>query len=272
MRKLFGTTVIVVTALAALLVVGVGSASGKSRLFVTGYDPDYHCVGPPVKRAPQKRGVVNPACDFFAHAVPFVRNGAPHPGKPVLVLDHATNSGPTGGLELEKSLKAEFGPGFPTKVMNPRGAAFRDAKITTRRYSALLVASDYLCGGCDLNGALTTRDSDAIAARHQAIRRFFVDGGGVMALSAGESGDRDRCNAYYAFSPIHIPCPVTNGTGASTVTPAGQALGFSDANFGSAHNTYGTPGPTSPLKVAAAQTASPNAPTALFAKVAFPHH
>ena len=78
--------------------------------------------------------------------------------------------------------------------------------------------------------------------------------------------------AYYAFSPIHIPCPAINGIGSSTVTPAGAALGFSDANFGSAHNTYGNPGPSSPLKVAAAQTASPNAPTALFAKVHFPHH
>jgi hypothetical protein len=271
MRKLFGTAVIVVIALAALLAVGVGSASAKSRLFVTGFDPDYHCVGLVAKRAPQKRGTVNPACDFFAHAVPFVRNGAPHPGKPVLVLDHATNNQMTGGLELERSLKAEFGSGFPTKVMNPRGAQFRDARITTKRYSALIVASDYLCGGCDLNGPLTTRDSDAIAARRQAIRRFFVNGGGVLGLSAGSSGDRDRCNAYYAFSPIHIPCPVTNGSGASTVTPAGAALGFSNANFGEAHNTYGDPASSSPLEVAAAQTASPNAPTALFAKVSFPH-
>jgi hypothetical protein len=270
MRKLFGTTVISVIALAALLVVGVGSASAKSRLFVTGFDPDYHCVGPAIKRGPQKRGTVNPACDFFAHAVPFVRNGAPHPGKPVLVLDRLTGNSPVGGLELKKSLKAEFGSGFPIKVMNPRGAQFRDARITTGRYSALAVASDYLCDGCDLNGATTTRDSDAIAARRKAIRRFFVNGGGVLGLSAGMS-DQDRCNAYYAFSPIHIPCPATNGTGGSTVTPAGAALGFSDANFGSAHNTYGTPGPNSPLKVAAAQTASPNAPTALFAKVSFPH-
>jgi hypothetical protein len=272
MRKRFGTTVIIVIALAALSVVGVGSASAKSRLFVTGFDPDYHCSLPPVKRAPQKRGTVNPACDFFAHAVPFVRNGAPHPGKPVLVLDHATKDQMTGGLELEKSLKAEFGSGFPTKVMNPRGARFRDARITTKRYSAMLVASDYLCEGCDLNGPLTTRDSDAIAARRQAIRGFFKRGGGILALSAGESGDQDRCNAYYAFSPIHIPCPATNGSGSSTTTPAGQALGFSDANFGSAHNTYGNPGPSSPLKVAARQTALPNAPTALFAKVRFPHH
>jgi hypothetical protein len=270
MRKLFGTTVMIVIALAALAAVGVGSASAKSRLFVTGFDPDYHCVVF-VKRGHQKRGAApSDACDFFAHAVPFVRKGAPHPHKPVLVLDRLTTNSPIGGRELVKSLKTEFGPDFPMTVMDPRSDRFRDARITTKRYSALLVASDETCDGCDLNEATTTPDSNRLAARHKAIRRFFKHGGGILALSSGEAPP--HCVPYYAFSPIHIPCPVTNGNGTSTVTPAGQALGFSDANFGNVHNTYGNPGPKSRLRVAARQTASPNAPTALFAKVRFPHH
>jgi len=270
MRKLFGTTVITVMALAALSVVGTGSASAKSRLFVTGFDPDFHCVIV-MKRGHQKRGVPNEACDFFAHAVPFVRRGAPHPHKPVLVLDRLTTHSMIGGHELVKSLRAEFGSGFPMTVMDPRSDRFRDAKINTRRYSALIVASDETCEGCDLNEDTTPPDSNRLAARHKAIRRFFRHGGGILALSSGEASP-PHCVPYYAFSPIHIPCPGTNGSGSSTVTPAGQALGFSDANFGSAHNTYGNPGPSSPLKVAARQTALPNAPTALFAKVRFPHH
>jgi hypothetical protein len=260
---------------AALLAAGSAPAA-KSRLFVTGFDPDYHCVVGLVAKAKQRRGgLVDPeACDFFKHAVPFVRKGAPHPHKPVLVLDRTTDNSPIGGHELVKSLKKEFGNDFPMVVINPRGQRFANARIKTRRFSALIVASDTRCGGCDLNenGDTATPDSNAIADRKRAIRRFFRHGGGILALSSGatpKGGTLNHCEAYYAFSPIHIPCGGADHSGTSTVTPAGERLGFTSENFGSAHNAYGEPGPNSPLRVAARLTASPFSPTALFAKVRF---
>lgn len=255
-------------ALVAVAVAALGlpalAGAAKSRLFVTGFDPDFHCTVV-MKRAPQKRGTTNTACDFFAHAVPFVREGAPHPHKPVLVLDRETSNSPIGGDELVGSLKNEFGNDFPMVVMAPQSHRFHKARITTRKYSALLVASDTTCEGCDLNELDSTVDSHKIAARKRAIRRFFRHGGGILALSSGH--DPSHCAPYYEFLPIHIPCPGVTGGGTSTVTPAGQRLGFTAANFGDAHNFYDEPGPNSRLRVAARQSGSPFDPTALFAKV-----
>ena len=120
----------------------------RVRRVVTGHDADFHC----------SEGA---QCHFVKTATDWVRGGAPDPSKPVLVLD-------TDDLDFPAALAQPeaFGPGgIQTVVMDPKSPQFAAEPLTTDRYSAILVASDETCGGCDLNTDTGTPDSDAINAR-----------------------------------------------------------------------------------------------------------
>jgi hypothetical protein len=186
-----------------------GSASA-GRLLVTGHDADLHC----------SQGA---QCHYVQVAVNYVRGGAPNPTKPVLVLDRLD-------LDLVVALDAAFGAGTVGRVvMDPRSAQFAAEPLTTNRYSALLIASDLNCGGCDLNEADSTPDSDAINARSSDIAAFFNDGGGVYANSGATHGDGDAATGndnYYSFLPLPV-----GGSPVSApfcLTPIGASLGLED--------------------------------------------
>src|SRR5437764_5384823 len=118
------------------------SSALAGRLIVTGHDQDEHCTA----NGPGPEG----GCHFVKVAVDFVRGGAPNPSKPVLVLDRD----PSGGTSLEvvTALDNAYGMGVvPTQVVDPRSAQFASLPITTSSFSAIVVASDNTCGGCDLN-------------------------------------------------------------------------------------------------------------------------
>jgi hypothetical protein len=240
---------------AALIVMAVLPASASAgRLLVTGHDADLHCVG-------------GQQCHFVKVAVEYVRAGAPDPSKPVLVLDK-------GGLQVPKALDAAFPPAgsVPRRVVDPQSPEWASLALTPSAYSAIIVASDSSCGGCDLNvGSIA--DSTAINSRKADIERFFNSGGGILAFSGANraGGDSDTSDdIFYGFAPIPV-----GGVAVSppfTLTPEGRALGFTDGTGGTrddinccpTHNSFALPPAGSVLKVA--ETDSRGSAETLFAE------
>ena len=257
--------VVLKTLLAAVVVTAVMPVATASagRLLVTGHDADFHCDG-------------GEQCHFVEVATSYVRGGAPDPSKPVLVLDRGDN-------DFDGALNNAFPGGIPRVLMDPRGAQFASESLTTDKYSAILIASDINCGGCDLNefgSGAGTPDSDAIAARKSDIEAFFNAGGGVYANSGATHGNGnpgDGSDTYYSF----IPLPIGGAPVAPPfcLTPEGAALGFEDPggcpdaskrrgtrddiNCCETHNSFAEPEPDTAIQVA--ERASDNKPETLFA-------
>ena len=218
------------------------SAAFAGRLVVTGHDADLHCSN-------------NNQCHFVKIAVDFVRGEAPDPSKPVLVLDRED-------LDMSVALDNAFGAGaVPRVVMDPRSAEFASAPLTTDNYSAILVASDKTCGGCDLNEYGSTPDSDAINARKDDIAAFFNAGGGIFAGAGTDHGDGDADTGpdiFYNFVPL--PLGGKRVAPPFSLTDQGKALGFEDAPNGigtnddinccPTHNSFQEPPSGSALQVA----------------------
>src|SRR5947209_11614109 len=135
------------------LIVPASALAG--RLWATGHDADYHCF------------VGQPQCHYLQAALTYVRGGAPDPTKKVLVLDNGAN-------ELDHDLTTL---GVPHDTVDPSSSAFASTSFDVGTYSAIAVASDASCSGCDLNatpsGSSVTPDSDAINARQLDIQAFF---------------------------------------------------------------------------------------------------
>jgi hypothetical protein len=183
--------------------------------------------------------------------VSWVRAGAPNPAKPVLVLDK-------GALELNSALDKAFGPGVvPRVVMDPASPQFASASLSTSAYSAILVASDNSCGGCDLNAGGSIADSTAINARKGAIASFFNAGGGIVALAgASHGGATGPDNTYYQFVPLPVGgAPVTqpfalNAVGTSIGLVDNPSASLSDINCCPTHNSFALPPAGSAVQVA----------------------
>jgi uncharacterized repeat protein (TIGR01451 family) len=213
-------TLVLATTVVALLIPVAEASAG--RLIVTGHDAEFHCSG-------------GSQCHFVEVATNYVRNGAPDPSKPVLVLDNDQENGP-GQYDFDEALDNAFGPGVvPRVILEPQSAEFATEPLTTDRYSAILIASDESCGGCDLNppdeetGEENTRDSDAINARKADIEAFFNAGGGIYANAGADHGNgdpTDGADVFYNFVPI--PVGGVQVRPPFCLTPDGAALGFQD--------------------------------------------
>ncbi|MDE3075387.1 MAG: hypothetical protein KGJ86_08150, partial [Chloroflexota bacterium] len=190
-----------------------------------------------------------PGCHYLATAVSFVRNGS---SLPLLVLDP--------GSEVGEAL-AEAGISATTAVISPR-SAFANLPLLSSSgaplYSAIIVASDVSCGGCDSNIFFSsslgssfgpTPDSDAIDGRAADIAAFFQAGGGILALAGGQHSD-----VFYKFLPLAVtPAPVARCCDGYTLTSVGTALGLAegtDDNCCATHNTFQLPASGSPWQVA----------------------
>ena len=196
-------------ATAALLLLPAPALAG--RVIATGHDADVHC-------AAESR-----QCAFLFTAVQYVRETAPDPAKPILVLDR--------GARLEQALVRAWGgdaagygsaPAPARVVMNPRSAAFRRAPIDTGRYSAVVIATDPSCTSCA-----------AILARRASIQRFLNRRGGIVILP----GARDQ------FRVVPLPRRRSAARGPFTLTPYGERIGFTtaDLNCCHVHNTFAEP-------------------------------
>src|SRR3954469_23658232 len=187
-------------------VFALAPSAWAGRLVVTGHDADLHCSSSET-----------PSCHWLTVAVAYARGGAPAPAKPVLVLDKGANQAAT-------TLTAA---GVDIDLVDPSSGAFTTTAINPGNYSALVVASDSTCGGCDLNqppddpNASQTPDSDMVNARAGDIQGFFNSGGGIVALAGGEHRD-----VYYGFVPLPVGgAPVSPPF---TLTPLGSSLGWVD--------------------------------------------
>lgn len=200
------------------------------NFFATGHDADLHCSG-------------GDQCNLFGRAIDFVRQGAPDPTKPILFLDNGTQTADAAGQAAARAANTIQGAGNPFNfvVINPSSAAFGTTALTTGLYSAILIASDSTCGGCDLGVA----EIAGINARSADLKTFFNAGGGLAYMSGA-----DRRDTYYASVPI----PATGAAVSPpfTLTPAGIAFGLTsdgDANCCPTHNSFQLPGAGSPLTV-----------------------
>jgi hypothetical protein len=263
LRRLFSITAL----LAAALTIGTMSprmhqiahpvlaAGAGANLLMTGHDADFHCV-------------FGSQCHYFKIAVNFVRNGST---LPVLVIDRCNpedNPFGAGCNEVATAMALAFCGSTtpcssePTLVqVDPRSAAFKTTSFVgssgQRIYSAIIVASDETCGGCDLNEDTTTPDSDAINARKAAFATAFNVGTGIAAFAgachAEGYGPEAECasNNFYNFLPI-VPTGIAV-TPPFTFTALGLKLGFvegQDDNCCATHNSFAIPSASSPLKVA----------------------
>jgi hypothetical protein len=242
-------------ALVALMVIPGQAMAG--RILITGHDADFHCAlsfgSDPTVVANQDQ------CGYVRKAVNYVRGGAPDPNKPVLVLD-------VPDFDFPKALDNAFGVNVvPRVIMDPKSPEFAAEPLTTDRYSAILVASDDSCGGCDLNPpdpstfADSTADSQAINRRSTAIRDFFNSGGGVYANAGATHGDgTDASDIYYKFIPVPangVPVTTpfrTTAVGTETLglfdpcngdvsTCSSDNLQKSDINCCATHNSFQLP-------------------------------
>jgi hypothetical protein len=233
-------------ATAAALTIAPAAASA-GNLVVTGHDTDHHCGAKETSNPGQ--------CHFVRVAIEFARRGAPDPNKPVLVL-----TGRDG--KAVSALDKAFGAGaVPRTVVTPSSSQFAMTPIDTNNFSAIFVASDMTCGGCDLNDFDTTPDSDAINARRGEIQAFFNAGGGLFVGAGAAHGDGDSNSgrdSYYSFLPL--PVGATAVSAPFTLTPEGRQLGLEDSRSGQGanddinccetHNAFKRPGSGSALKVA----------------------
>jgi hypothetical protein len=206
---------------AFLVVLAVPAPASAGRLIVTGHDADRRC------------SQLEQQCGFLRAALEYVRETAPAPKKPVLVLD-------TDAKQLDGAITEAFaGNDFtyarasallPTKRVVPSSKHFKTLKIDVTRYSAIAIASDASCG-CDLKAA----DVAAIWKRRKVLQKFFSQGGG-MYIGAGGA----NAASYYRFMPIATPGPPSEGP--FELTPYGQEIGFKTEDLaGAVTNTFATP-------------------------------
>lgn len=234
LKRLFLLSFVVAVA-GGILAFSAPSAQA-GNIWLTGHDADFHCRG-------------GAQCNHFGIAVDFARQDAPDPTKPILVLDRSDLDVVAAlGQAVAKARNTVEGAGnpFPYVVMDPRGADFAAEPLLVSSYSAIVIASDTTCGGCDLNAYGSTPDSDAINARSSDIADFFNDGGGLVYFSG--AGNRA---VYYASVPI--PAAAVAVSPPFTLTPEGVAIGLldpADTNCCATHNSFQLPEEGSPLVVA----------------------
>ncbi|MCW3066534.1 MAG: putative internalin [Solirubrobacterales bacterium] len=245
--------------LAALSALLVGPATAHAgRLIETGHDADFQCA---------RHGL---QCHFIRAAIAYVRAGAPHPEKHVLVLDRLDN-------DLAVAIDQQFGPGTALPV-DPRSATFASIGLSTNDFSAIAVASDITCppdtptNGCDLNvGNLNTPDSNAIEARTADLASFFAAGGGIYMGAGADNGDGHSGDDYYravdAPKGLELSNPGFNfgPFPVFSLNAKGLALGIVPADVTCCHpwNSFIQPPAASPLRVA--ETDSAGGFTTLFA-------
>src|SRR5205085_8257414 len=205
--------------LVAAVLLAVPAPALAGRLIVTGHDADRRCAQ------------LGQECGFLKTAIKYVRQTAPAPKKPVLVLDHGANE---LAAAIHKAWSTSYGgySGPKVVVVDPRSAAFAKLSLDVKRWSTIAVASDSSGGGCDLEPA----DASALAARKRALQYYLSRGGGMYVGAGG-----GNAAGYYAFLPIPTPGPPSAGP--FHLTRYGQRIGFrpDDVTCCAVANTFATP-------------------------------
>jgi hypothetical protein len=203
-------------AVAALAIAGPASASATGANFVaTGHDMDLHCNGGSTAE-----------CEYFKIVVDKVRAGST---LPILAIDHGTEV--KGALIKAGYAEVSVVAVDPDEAAALNAVAFTDG-AGNPLYSAIIVASDQTCGGCDND---ETGEAN-VNARAADFATFFNHGGGILALAGA-----DRFATFYNFVPLKVGATVVEEP--FTVTPEGAALGVTDpmVNCCATHNSFDIP-------------------------------
>jgi len=188
-----------------LLLCATGLFGAAGNIALTGHDDDLH----------QSTSAKAQANGMIA----FARNGST---KKVLSFDH--------GTELTSFLTAL---GIPFDNVDPDVGVPAATLFDPAVYSAIIVASDQSCGGCDN----TTTSSTNLAAAKANFASFVNNGGGIVAF-AGASNTN-----YYAFLPSSATNPGTvTCSSCFTQTAAGTSVGIPANNSDISHNFFAFPG------------------------------
>ncbi len=207
-----------------LLAVAAGAAlltlpALAGNIVLTGHDDDFHCDG-------CAAGSPGPGTQLGEMLV-FARAGSADPTLPVLSFD-------IPGGELVNSLTSILGAGAFTNIDPSVAGNVTDALFDPTKYSAIIVASDESCGGCDLNAT----DEANISAHAAAIGTFFDAGGGVVGLA----GARQAGLGYYDFVPAAAGGFGSPPSSGYFQTADGLAAGIDPVNGDPTHNFFFEPG------------------------------
>ena len=226
-------------AIASFAFAGSGGSALAGNIWLTGHDADYHCASQ------------GKQCNHFGVALDFARQGAPDKTRPLLFLDKGSNLLRAAADKKEARAKNTVeGPdkAFSFEVMDPNDPSFAVLPLSTDKFSAIVIASDSTCNGCDLNVG-DTADSEAINKRAKDIAAFFNAGGGLVYFSGAENR-----NVYYKSVPI--PATASPVARPFTLTDEGRALGLkddeatNDTNCCETHNSFEPPPAGDVLRVA----------------------
>jgi hypothetical protein len=180
------------------------------NIVLTGHDDDYHSGQGSSAAAGQ-----------LAAMVAFARAGSPDPKLRVLVFDH--------GTELFDALARLA---IPEVRVDP-DAGPPDAKLfDAAQFSAIGVASDSSCGGCD-NDAAGSTNLQAVKAR---FARFVNAGGGIFALAGADNA------AYYNFLPATVSARGHPDDTGFKLAPADGEPSIPAVNNDATHNFFSSPG------------------------------
>ena len=193
--------------LAALTLSAVALAAG-GNIVITGHDDDFH-------------GSTGAMAQISA-MVTFARAGAPTPSKPVLSFDH--------GSELTGRLTTL---GIPFTNIDPDAGIPAASNFNVATYSAIVVASDTNCGGCDN----TTTSITNLTGAATAIAAFLNAGGGIVALAGATDA-----STYYGFLPASASGGGTPPSNGFVQTAFGATVGIPAVNGDQTHNFFNAPG------------------------------
>ena len=193
--------------LAALAFTATAFGAG-GNIAITGHDDDFH-------------GSTLAIAQISA-MVTFARAGAPTPSLRVLSFDH--------GTELTSRLTAL---GIPFTNIDPDAGVPAASNFNVATYSAILVASDSTCGGCDNTATSITNLTGAATA----IGAFLNAGGGIVAFAGAQNA-----STYYGFLPASASGGGTPPSTGFVQTAFGATVGIPAVNGDATHNFFTTPG------------------------------
>ena len=180
-----------------------GGSAIAGNIAITGHDDDLH-------------GSTQGIAQLVA-MINFARNGST---LPVLTFDQ--------GTQLTSKLTVA---GIPfTNISTPGAVSAAIFDPTT--FSAMAVASDSSCGGCDNSAAMST----ALAAQAAPIAVFLNAGRGIVAFTGGTNA------GYYSFLPATAAAPAGAPSTGYFQTPAGTTFGIPAVNGDATHNRFAEPG------------------------------
>jgi hypothetical protein len=201
-------------AVVAVLIASVPALAAPigGNIVVTGHDDDFHSAAGSSAAKAQLSAMAS-----------FARASSTNPSLPVLVFDH--------GTQLSSSLTAL---GITNTRVDPNLAVPTAALINPAVYSAVAVASDFRCGGCDNDST----SSANLAAAASAFASFNNAGGGIFAFAGATNPN------YYSFIPglttvVPFGSPPDSGY---VQTPDGLAAMIPAVNGDPTHNFLPNPG------------------------------